>query len=370
MSAVVVVSTWALTAAKLVTIGATLLCLLLGLLILLGGLGPILKAIFLRLGPRYLKAPLKIDSISVGPRNLTVRGLEIGSLEGFESPQTVTWKTLTVTVHQYRPAPVLLTVELQGYDVTYEAGAEKSNLQTLAANVSGPPAPPQEAEKQPAEPKPEKATASTVVLKRLSLTGGTTLVKSAGVKLELPDVEMTDLGAAEGGLKAEEVVPILFTLLLKTIFRGLANAGFTLAEGVLTDVSQTASNLLGGILSAVQSSPLPEGELKQDIADITEAQQPPRCSLRVPCQQGISEAVVEAAEELEDAKQATAKIEADLLQGAGTAQQATVEAQSQLAAAAQQAEAQVRAAAQEAERVKDELKRQADEVAKKFKSLF
>eukprot|EP00668_Euglena_longa_P033811 GGOE01043449.1.p1 GENE.GGOE01043449.1~~GGOE01043449.1.p1 ORF type:complete len:366 (-),score=129.21 GGOE01043449.1:334-1410(-) len=358
MSAVVVVSTWALTAAKLVTIGATLLCLLLGLLILLGGLGPILKAIFLRLGPRYLKAPLKIDSISVGPRNLTVRGLEIGSLEGFESPQTVTWKTLTVTVHQYRPAPVLLTVELQGYDVTYEAGAEKSNLQTLAANVSGPPAPPQEAEKQPAEPKPEKATASTVVLKRLSLTGGTTLVKSAGVKLELPDVEMTDLGAAEGGLKAEEVVPILFTLLLKTIFRGLANAGFTLAEGVLTDVSQTASNLLGGILSAVQSSPLPEGELKQDIADITEAQQ------------GISEAVVEAAEELEDAKQATAKIEADLLQGAGTAQQATVEAQSQLAAAAQQAEAQVRAAAQEAERVKDELKRQADEVAKKFKSLF
>jgi hypothetical protein len=233
---------WGLTAWVLA------LALLVAAVVLSGGLGNVLRPALIYAGPRFFKAPIKCANVSLGPRGITISGFELGNPTGFSSPAAVSFSKLAVTVARIRPAPILLIVELDDYHVTYENLDGKSNLEVLGNNAGGgsssdasKPAPP-----KPKEQKPS-ASRTTVVLKLLRLTKGAAVVHSVGSRIELPTVELSDLGSDSGGFEPQEVAELLVSVLMRTVIGSLAGAGYAVAKGFLHRLGDLACVLPGAL---------------------------------------------------------------------------------------------------------------------------
>lgn len=159
-------------------------------------------------GSALLGAPIRLGSVHIDPRSGAgeLTGLSIGNPPGFRTPHLlqvarvrvqVDVTTLTQTV------VVIPLIEIEAPDVIYEKGATQTNIEALQTHLAR--------QLQAGEPAstdgkpPRRYIVERLQLLRPQAQASAAFLNGKTVRLKLPEMDLRDLGRAEGGLTAGEL---------------------------------------------------------------------------------------------------------------------------------------------------------------------
>jgi uncharacterized protein involved in outer membrane biogenesis len=176
-----------------------------------------------------------------------VRGFEIGSPAGFSAPRAVGVGEIRVVVDPATVrAPVVHVRELsvEAPDIVYERGDHGTNLKAIQDNIKRYIA--QNGGGSASRPAEAKHGERKFIVDRIVLRGGhvtmtSPTLRGQGVAFTLPDVQLTDVGAREGGLSPSEIGALVAGELEAQI-----------ARRVLTNVELLKKGGIGGVLDALK----------------------------------------------------------------------------------------------------------------------
>ena len=199
--------------------------------------------------PEVAGVSVKVASIDISAAEGrgTVRGLEIGNPAGFAAPKAASVGEMRVAIDPATvTAPIVRIRELtvDAPLITYERGDHGTNLQAIQQNIrryidqSGGPS-----ESRPAEAKHGRRK---FIVDRLSIKAGRVTMtnpalKGQGIGFNLPDIELRDVGARQGGLTASEIGNVVATELEARI-----------AQRVLTNIELLRKGGVGGAIDALK----------------------------------------------------------------------------------------------------------------------
>lgn len=176
----------------------------------------VVKMALERYGPDVLGAPVQVADVAISPRDGrgAIRGLDIGNPAGFAPGRLARFREIRVAVEPAtftRKVVHVRELAIESPQVTYERGARGTNLEAVSRNI--------EAYLKKAglgEPggKAARGEKRRFVIDRLTIRGGQVVMtnpalKGQGLQLDLPAVELRDVGRREGGLTAGEVANVV-----------------------------------------------------------------------------------------------------------------------------------------------------------------
>jgi uncharacterized protein involved in outer membrane biogenesis len=198
-------------------------------------------------GPDVTGVSVKVGEIEISPRDGrgSIRGLEIGSPNGFTAPRAVRFGEIRVSLDPSTLTDrviVIRSLTLDAPQITYEKGAKAANLDVIQDQIE-------------AYVKRSGATSSIwgkyapsyrrkFIIERLNIRHGRVTMTNSGLKgqglnFDLPDVELTDVGRRQDGVTASEAAAIVASTLQVKI-----------AQKVLTNIELLRK---GGIEGAVDA---------------------------------------------------------------------------------------------------------------------
>jgi hypothetical protein len=202
-----------------------------------------------RYAPEVAGVSVKVRSIDISAADGrgTVKGLEIGNPAGFAAPKAASVGEIRVAIDSATvTAPIVRIRELtvDAPLITYERGDRGTNLQAIQKNIrryidqSGGPS-----ESRPAQAKHGRRK---FIVERLAIEGGRVTMtnpalKGQGITFDLPEIQLHDVGAREGGLTASEIGNIVATELEARI-----------AQRVLTNIDLLRKGGVGGAIDALK----------------------------------------------------------------------------------------------------------------------
>lgn len=198
-------------------------------------LGTILKRGLETHGPRMLGAPVTAGVVTVSPFSGegTIRGLRIGNPEGFTTPTAIEVGGIRVAldVKSLLGGGRILIKEIvvERPVITLETGPGGTNLQKLQKNLEGyAPSSPKEA---------EKTEGRKVEIARFRLTGAraTAVVpqlKVAPQTVEVPDVELTGIGAKSGGATVADASKQILSAVTQSAVRSAGGVQAMMRKGL------------------------------------------------------------------------------------------------------------------------------------------
>ena len=235
------------------------LVLLVGLLIAGVGLlwwklDAVVKAGVETAGPMITGVEVKLDEARVSPLSGSghLRGFVLGNPDGYTSPSALQASDIRVKLRPssvFSDVVVIDLVEIRAPEVTFEGNLAGNNLKDILKNVQG------EAEREEAQSEEEKAGEMKFIIGELivadarihaSLKG----LGAAKVSVGLPDFHERDIGKAEGGVTATELVAKIMKPFVASVAKaagdGLKNAGVKvgdLGEGGIEQVGEAAKGI-------------------------------------------------------------------------------------------------------------------------------
>ena len=220
---------------------------------LFAGLGDLVKAVVEKSGSDVTKVSVTLDNAEVAPTDgrAALHGLTVGNPAGFETDSAFKMGSISVTIDTATVTQdpiVIKEVVVASPEVTYELGAEGSNLDAIQKNVesfggSGG----GKAESGSEGPK--------VIIEHLYVRNGkvnvsATALGGQSMSADLPEIHLQDIGKEEGGASHAEVAEEVMAALTSQIggFVGGLDLGGIL-EGV-TDLPEGLKGLTGGVEGA------------------------------------------------------------------------------------------------------------------------
>lgn len=194
-------------------------------------------------GPRITGVPVRLDGVTIDALNgrAELRGLVVGNPSGFASDHALSLGAITMTLDLdslTSDVIVIKQISIVKPEVTYEVGADGSNLGAIQRNVDryagksrGDGAPRSERESG------KKFVIETLTIKNATATVGTAVVQNRAASVPLPDLHLSNIGKKSGGATAGEVVKQVLGALTQNVTRTIA------------------SRHLGGILDEVKKDP-------------------------------------------------------------------------------------------------------------------
>ncbi|MDL5031598.1 hypothetical protein QRD43_06720 [Pelomonas sp. APW6] len=159
-------------------------------------------------GSALIGAPIRLGSVHIDPRSGEgeLRQLTIGNPPGFQTPHLLQVQRVRVQVDVRtltQPVVVIPVIEIEAPDVIYEKGATQTNIEAIQTHLarqlqSGAPA----ADDGQA---PRRYIVDRLQLLRPRAQASAALLQGRTVSLKLPEMDLRDLGRAEGGLTAGEL---------------------------------------------------------------------------------------------------------------------------------------------------------------------
>jgi uncharacterized protein involved in outer membrane biogenesis len=200
-------------------------------------------------GPKIAGVPVHVGDVdlSAADGRGVVRGFEIGTPAGFSAQHAVRVGEIRVVVD---PATVRAAVvhirelSVEAPDITYERGDHGTNLKAIQDNIkryiaqNGGDSASRPAEARHGE---RKFIVDRVVLRGGHVTMTSPALRGQGVTFNLPDVQLSDVGARQGGLSPSEIGAIVAGELEAQI-----------ARRVLTSVDLLKKGGIGGALDALK----------------------------------------------------------------------------------------------------------------------
>lgn len=200
-------------------------------------------------GPQVTGVSVKVGGVDISAADGrgVVKDLEIGNARGFSAPYAARVGEIRVALDPAtitRPVVRIRSLTVESPSITYERGDHGTNLEAIRRNIEGYIA----ASGGPSEPRPAEAKRGRrkFIVDRLSIRGGrVTMTNPAlhgqGIGFGLPDIELTGIGARQGGLTASEIGRIV-----------AAELEARIAQRVLTNVELLRKGGVQGAIDALK----------------------------------------------------------------------------------------------------------------------
>ena len=216
-------------------------------------LEPMVKGVVHKFGTQIVGTEVNLAGFSLHPLDseLEISGFTVANPEGYETPNLLSLGNIFVKVDPKSVLSDTIVVEevrILKPELTYEMpNFSTSNVQQLQENVARNTA--KSGEAKPVEAKAEEpaatesAPAKKVIIRKVTVAGGslsamTPLQKNTGaLTLEMPAIELTDIGDESKSMSISESVTVIFN---KILFN--ATSVVTKALGNVSDMAQKAAN--------------------------------------------------------------------------------------------------------------------------------
>ena len=246
---------------KVLLITAAVILILIVVLML--SLGQIIKAGVNTAGPKLAGVPIHLDGVVVNPLTgmVRIKGLVIGNPEGFNTPSAMELNDFQLKIKMSSLFSQTIEIEkilIDAPQITYEKSLKSSNLSTLQANLTPPPAGKPSPAAPEAKPEAKKGAAKKVIIDDFQLNGAkvnVTITALGGKKftLPVPDIKMKDIGKNSGGANPAEVISEVFNSISKAVVEAVS-AGGEMAGKALKDVGGAATDAAKGATDAAKGA--------------------------------------------------------------------------------------------------------------------
>ena len=192
----------------------------------LNSLDVIVKTALEHWGPDVVGAPVSVGSVNISARNGkgAIYGLEIGSPAGFSAKRAARFGELRVALEPSTLTEKVIVIHEIAIDaptLTFERNNKVSNLEAIQSRIDA-------YAKRAAAIESSKGDGPAdhlrrrFVIERISITGGKVVMTSAalkgqGLSVDLPEIQLRDVGKAEGGVTASEAAAVVAAALLSKI---------------------------------------------------------------------------------------------------------------------------------------------------------
>ncbi len=212
-------------------------------------LGVVVKYALEHYGPEVLGVSVSVReaSISASDGRGVMRDLEIGSPTGFSAARTAHVGEIRVAVDPDTirgPLVHIREVVVRSPLITYEQGDHGTNLEAIRRNIQsyiaargGP------SSTRPAEAKSgkRKYVVDLIAVSGAKVTMTNPALHGQGIRFDLPDLELRDVGKRQGGLTPSEIGDVVTAELQARI-----------AQKVLTNLELLRKGGLGGAIDALK----------------------------------------------------------------------------------------------------------------------
>lgn len=205
---------------KKIILGAILVILLtvgFGVYYLLSNLDSIVKTAIETYGSEATQTTVKVGSVKIGLQDGSgaIYALQIGNPRGFDTPQAFSLGEISTQINLKSLSEEVFVIEqitVRAPEVFFELNqAGKNNLQALKQNLATGPS-----ESQNKETKQPRGTEPKLIIRKLLFTEGkinaSVMPLDKNYDLQLPTIELQNLGGKNGGTPAQIADQVLRTL--------------------------------------------------------------------------------------------------------------------------------------------------------------
>lgn len=207
----------------LLIIGVLTLIIVGVLLFGLSKIGPLIKTAVNKYGPEITKTQVQLGDVDVGlfSAQADIKDFYLGNPEGFTSPDAIKVKSILVDINEKTIAKktvVIDRIEVVSPQLTYERIAKTDNFQAILNNIRKDRGPSKTGSAEKKERNGKK-----VIIKDFKLINGkvnlaaSLLGESSSFSADLPDIHLTNIGEAKGGIQAKQAIQIILAELQKHI---------------------------------------------------------------------------------------------------------------------------------------------------------
>lgn len=204
-----------------------------------GNLDGLVKDAIEKYGSAMVKAPVRVEAVEIKPSDGrgAIRGLSIGNPAGFHTPYALKAEEIEVAIDLAtltRDVVTLNRIAITAPDVIYEKGDAMTNVDAIEKNIA-----------EYLGPSKQEGGKKLIVLefsmRKAKAQASAAFMKEKTVTVSLPDIELHDVGKAQGGLTPGELGQVIaaavkqkltgaisFDRLMKSTARGLESAGSTI----------------------------------------------------------------------------------------------------------------------------------------------
>ena len=226
---------------KKVAIGLAAAVVLVAVALLLAyhSLDVILKFALEHFGPDVLGASVKVGEVRLSAQTGegSLKALEIGSPRGFTSPRAARFGEIRLALDPTTITDdviVVRQIRVEAPLITFERGKDGHNLDAIQKNIEA--YVERSGGASAAQPSGAASRARRFVIDRLSIHGAKVtmtnpVLRGQGVTFDLPDIEMTDIGKRQKGLRASEIANVVTGAIIARIAQKMLTSIELLRKG-------------------------------------------------------------------------------------------------------------------------------------------
>jgi hypothetical protein len=193
----------------------------------LTNLNSIVKAAIEKYGSQATKTAVRVSSVKIklGNGEGAVLGLKVGNPPGFSFPSIITLDNIAVQieVNSVTSTPIIIdNILISGPEVFYEMKENgTANVDVLKKNLTSSGPPPEEQQKKSSKGKEIRLTVRKLVFEKGSVHVRIAKLVDKPYTVELPRLELTDIGK-HGGATPAEIARIMATALAEETAKAVA----------------------------------------------------------------------------------------------------------------------------------------------------
>ncbi len=236
---------------KAIVIGFVVLLVVIGagVYVFLAGLDEIVRAAVQKVGSDVTKVEVTLDRAEVAPTEgrAALHGLVVGNPPGFKAESAFAMGSISVTLDAATVTQdpiVIKEVAITNPEVTYELGAEGSNIDAINKNVQA---------SGSGESKTSDAEGPKVIIENLYVRGGKVNVSAAplggsSMTADLPEIHLQDIGKDKGGASPGEVAEKVMAALTSQVGSFVGGLDLSSVLKGVSDLPEGLKGLAGGAL--------------------------------------------------------------------------------------------------------------------------
>lgn len=228
---------------------------------LYSSLDSLVKKAIETVGTEVAGVPVSVSEVQIklGEGKASIKGLSVGNPKGFTAPHAFRLGEIAIALDtgSVTGNPIVIKdITVASPEVTYETGAQGSNIDAIQRNIAA-----KSGGGGKSEPAASSSSSSSdggkkLVIDRLALTGGTlklaTPIPGAQASAKLGDIVLTGIGRSQGGASSAQVAEQVLGTLTKGALKSVQNLGIgNLVDGVAGKAGSVVPGGAGDALKGV-----------------------------------------------------------------------------------------------------------------------
>lgn len=226
-------------------------------------------------GSEITKTEVSLDKtvISATTGKGSLHGLKVTNPKPFKTPSAFEFSEVSLTLDiasVTKDTVVIKEIVIAGPEITYEVGANGSNIDAIKRNVdsystSSKSDPYEKKEVEPSDKKQKKLIIEKLIVRDGKINVSASFLNGKSMSVNLPGLTLNDIGKDKGGATPGEVTNKIITSLRQNIDKAVGTLGLDQAKKAIEGVTK---ELKGKLEEGIgDSKKLLEGKLKEGIGD-------------------------------------------------------------------------------------------------------